>query len=61
MLLGLAILNGFQVKNEGRCGMGSAQRRMEIISILSARGHATMRELAWEFCDYFEWEADKGV
>ena len=28
--------------------MGSAHRRMEIISILSARGHATMRELAWE-------------
>ena len=28
--------------------MGSAHRRMEIISIFSARGHATMRELAWE-------------
>ena len=28
--------------------MDSAHRRMEIISILSARGHATMRELAWE-------------
>ena len=29
--------------------MDTAHRRMEIISILSARGHATMRELAWEF------------
>lgn len=48
VLLGLAILNGFQSTNEGRCGMDSAHRRMEIISILSARGHATMRELAWE-------------
>ena len=28
--------------------MDTAHRRMEIISILSARGHATMRELAWE-------------
>lgn len=28
--------------------MDSAHRRMEIISILSAKGHATMRELAWE-------------
>ena len=28
--------------------MDTAHRRMEIISILSARGHTTMRELAWE-------------
>ena len=28
--------------------MDSAHRRIEIISILSAKGHATMRELAWE-------------
>ena len=28
--------------------MDTAHRRMEIISILSAKGHATMRELAWE-------------
>lgn len=28
--------------------MDSAHRRMEIISILSAKGHVTMRELAWE-------------
>jgi transcriptional antiterminator len=28
--------------------MDTAHRRMEIISILSVRGHATMRELAWE-------------
>lgn len=28
--------------------MDFVRRRMEIISILSARGHATMRELAWE-------------
>ena len=48
VLLGLAILNSFQAKNEGRCGMDSAHRRMEIINILSAKGHVTMRELAWE-------------
>lgn len=29
--------------------MDTAHRRMEIISILSAKGHMTMRELAWEF------------
>lgn len=29
--------------------MDLAHRRMEIISILSVKGHATMRELAWEF------------
>lgn len=28
--------------------MDTAHRRMEIISILSAKGHMTMRELAWE-------------
>ena len=28
--------------------MDAAHRRMEIISILAARGHATMGELAWE-------------
>ena len=28
--------------------MDVVHRRMEIISILSARGHATMAELAWE-------------
>ncbi len=28
--------------------MDTAHRRMKIISILSARGHTTMRELAWE-------------
>ena len=28
--------------------MDTAHRRMEIISILSAKGHITMRELAWE-------------
>jgi len=26
----------------------TAHRRMEIISILAAKGHTTMRELAWE-------------
>ena len=29
--------------------MDTAHRRMEIISILSAKGHITSRELAWEF------------
>ena len=29
--------------------MDTAHRRMEIISILSAREHITSRELAWEF------------
>ncbi len=29
--------------------MGTAHRRMEIISILSAKGHMTMRELAWNW------------
>ena len=29
--------------------MDTAHRGMEIISILSARGHITSRELAWEF------------
>ena len=28
--------------------MDTAHRRMEIISILSAKGHVTMAELAWE-------------
>ena len=28
--------------------MDTAHRRMEIISILCAKGHMTMRELAWE-------------
>ena len=28
--------------------MDTAHQRMEIIIILSARGHTTMRELAWE-------------
>lgn len=28
--------------------MDTAHRRMEIISILAAKGHMTMRELAWE-------------
>ena len=28
--------------------MDISHRRMEIISILSAKGHTTMRELAWE-------------
>ena len=35
-------------KSDGRRGMDTAHRRMEIISILSAKGHMTMRELAWE-------------
>ena len=29
--------------------MDTAHRRMEIISILSVKGHITMGELAWEF------------
>lgn len=29
--------------------MDTAHRRMEIISILSVKGHITSRELAWEF------------
>ena len=29
--------------------MDTTHRRMEIISILSVKGHVTMRELAWEF------------
>ena len=29
--------------------MDLAHRRMEIISILSVKGHVTMRELTWEF------------
>jgi len=28
--------------------MDTAHRRMEIVSILAAKGHTTMRELAWE-------------
>ena len=28
--------------------MDTAHRRMEIVSILAAKGHMTMRELAWE-------------
>lgn len=28
--------------------MDIARRRMEIISVLSVKGHTTMRELAWE-------------
>jgi len=48
MLLGLAVRNSFLVAGGRRCGMDTAHRRMEIISILSARGHATTRELAWE-------------
>ncbi len=37
----------FRTGNGGRCGMDTAHRRMEIISILSAKGHVTMAELAW--------------
>ena len=32
----------------GEIGMDTAHRRMEIISILSVKGHITARELAWE-------------
>ena len=32
----------------GGMGMDTAHRRMEIISILSVKGHITSRELAWE-------------
>ena len=34
---------------KGGRGMDTAHRRMEIISILSVKGHITSRELAWEF------------
>ena len=48
MFLGLAILKVFQARNERGRGMDTAHRRMEIISILSVKGHITARELAWE-------------
>lgn len=38
----------FKPESERRYSMDTAHRRMEIISILSAKGHMTMRELAWE-------------
>ena len=39
----------FKPENGRRLNMDTAHRRMEIISILSAKGHITSRELAWEF------------
>lgn len=48
VLLGLAIAEGYQKIMERRNGMNAAHRRMEIVSILAARGHITMQELAWE-------------
>ena len=48
MFFGLAILNRLQGGNGGRNEVDTAHRRMEIISILAARGHTTMRELEWE-------------
>ncbi len=48
MFFGLAIVNGLQDRNEGRNKVDTAHRRLEIISILAAKGHTTMRELAWE-------------
>ena len=48
MFLELAILKVFQAGNERGRGMDTAHRRMEIISILSVKGHITARELAWE-------------
>ncbi len=48
MFFGLAIVNSLQDRNEGRDKVDTAHRRLEIISILAAKGHTTMRELAWE-------------
>ncbi len=48
MFFGLAIVNSLQDRNEGRNKVDTAHRRLEIISILAAKGHTTMRELAWE-------------
>lgn len=48
MFFGLAIVNGLQDRNERRNKVDTAHRRLEIISILVAKGHTTMRELAWE-------------
>ena len=48
MFFGLAIVNSLQDRNEGRNGVDTLHRRMEIISILSAKDHMTTRELAWE-------------
>ena len=38
----------FKPESERRYSMDTAHRRMEIISILSVKGHITARELAWE-------------
>ncbi len=48
MFFGLAIVDSLQDRNEGRNKVDTAHRRLEIISILAAKGHTTMRELAWE-------------
>ncbi len=48
MFFGLAIVDSLQDRNEGGNGVDTLHRRMEIISILSAKGHMTTRELAWE-------------
>ncbi len=49
MFFGLAIVDNLRDRNEGRNGgVDTLHRRMEIISILSAKGHMTTRELAWE-------------
>ncbi len=48
MFFGLAIVDSLQDRNEGRDKVDTAHRRLEIISILAAKGHTTMRELAWE-------------
>ena len=38
----------FKPGSERRCSMDTAHRRMEIISVLSVKGHITSREFAWE-------------
>ncbi len=48
MFFGLAIVDSLQDRNEGRNGVDTLHWRMEIISILFAKGHMTTREPAWE-------------
>ena len=49
MFLGLAIRTDYKEDDGGRNGLDAAHRRKEILSILSAKGHITAKELAWEW------------